>query len=243
MQLYDMFMLGILGITTFYGLRKGMAWQIASIASLVLSYFISLRFADALLPYLDVQPPLNRFVAMLIVYLGTSAGIWIVFRGVSKAIERVQLKEFDHQVGALFGVAKGILLCTVVTFFVVTMSNAGRDTVLQSRSGYYIAWFIHEATPVIPQEARQVLGPYLNTLNNRLDPTQPAQATNTANPVMRLNDPAFQNVVNSVIQEAGRQGLSTANPFTNNNQAPDTAPSVYSPQQPLPPTQPTPRPF
>ena len=36
------------------------------------------------------------------------------------AIDRVKLNEFDRQMGALVGFAKGVLLCIAITFFAVT---------------------------------------------------------------------------------------------------------------------------
>ena len=48
---------------------------------------------------------------MFVLYLLTSLAIWIVFRFISSVIERVKLKEFDRQMGALFGLAKGHSCC------------------------------------------------------------------------------------------------------------------------------------
>ena len=56
--------------------------------------------------------------------------IWLVFRLVSGLIDRVRLKEFDRQMGALFGAAKGVLLCVAITFFAVTLSTQARTAVL-----------------------------------------------------------------------------------------------------------------
>ena len=63
------------------------------------------------------------FIAMLILFLGTSLVVWVVFNLVSEGIDKFKLKEFDHQVGALFGLAKGVLLCVIVTLFVVTLAS------------------------------------------------------------------------------------------------------------------------
>ena len=52
-----------------FGFWKGMAWQIASLASLVVSYFAALRFSEQLAPMFGDQAPLNRFVAMLAIYI------------------------------------------------------------------------------------------------------------------------------------------------------------------------------
>ncbi len=77
MQIYDIVMLVVLAGSIFYGARKGMAWQIASIASLVVSYFASLKFSDQVAPMIKLDPPLNRIAAMLGLYLASSLVIWI----------------------------------------------------------------------------------------------------------------------------------------------------------------------
>ena len=41
MQSYDIFMLAVLVITTIWGLWKGLAWQLASLGSIFLSYFVA----------------------------------------------------------------------------------------------------------------------------------------------------------------------------------------------------------
>src|SRR5688572_3596631 len=113
-------MLLVLVAATIFGFWKGMAWQIASLASLVVSYFAALRFSTQLAPVFGDSAPLNRFVAMLAIYVGTSFIIWTSFRLIAGVIDKVRLESFDRQLGAMFGFAKGVLLCVVITFFAVT---------------------------------------------------------------------------------------------------------------------------
>lgn len=174
MQTYDVFMLAVLVLATLFGAWKGMAWQLASLASLVVSFVVAARFSAELAPHISRQEPWNRFVAMLILYAATSAGIWLAFRVVAGVIDRVRLREFDRQMGAFFGLAKGVLLCLVITFFAVTLSETARQGILATRSGHYIALLIEHATPVLPEEVRNVVGKYLDELDRKLDPaTQP----------------------------------------------------------------------
>jgi membrane protein required for colicin V production len=165
---YDLMMLVLLAVTTLFGLWKGMAWQVASIASLVLSGLVAVRFGPELAPRLSQQEPWNRFLAMLVLFLCTSAAVWLVFQAIARLIDRIHLKEFDRQAGALFGLAKGVLLCLVVTFFAVTLSDGSRQMVLNSASGHYIAVFIRNARPVLPEEVRTLVGGYLDTLEQEL---------------------------------------------------------------------------
>ena len=179
-QPYDILMLAILVLTTLFGAWKGMAWQFASVASFVLSFLVASRCSGLLAPYLSDSAPWNRVLAMLILFVATSAAVWIVFRLVAGLIDKVRLKGFDRQLGALLGVVKGALLCLVITFFAVTLSEAARQKVLLSRSGYYIAKLIDQAGPVLPEEVQGVLGRYIEELDRKLDPNTPAGSPLTA---------------------------------------------------------------
>src|SRR5688500_16676564 len=171
MEWYDLLMIAVLLGTTIFGFLKGMAWQIASLASLVVSYFIALRFSEPLAAtgLFGDEVPWNRFVAMLAIYVATSLVVWLAFRVVSRAIDRVRLQEFDRQIGGLFGLAKGVLLCVAITFFSLTLVPDTRDAILRSRSGHYIALLIARADAVMPPEVHASVDPYLNRLEEELN--------------------------------------------------------------------------
>jgi membrane protein required for colicin V production len=174
---YDFLMLAVLFLSILFGAWKGMAWQLAALASILVSALVAAHFSGPLAPLLSSQVPWNRCIAMLGLYVLTSLAIWVVFRMVAHMIDRVQLKEFDRQLGALFGAAKGLLWCVVITFFAVTLSEPARQTILKTRSGYYIAVMTARATPILPQEVRAVLGKYIEELDRKLDPSTPAGET------------------------------------------------------------------
>jgi len=169
MQGYDLLMIVVLVAAVVWGAWKGFAWQMASLASVVLSYFVALNFrqpvAAILARSVEIKPPLDIFLAMLVLFLGTSLVVWVVFNLVSEIIDKFKLKEFDHQVGALFGLAKGIVLCVLVTLFVVALANEDqRQSVFQSRSGYYIARLIDRADPIMPDELHELIDPVVKNL-------------------------------------------------------------------------------
>ncbi len=112
---------------------------------------------------------------MLAIYVGTSIAVWLAFRLVAGFLDRIKLRDFDHQVGALFGAVKGGLLCVAITFFAVGLSEALRDHILATKSGHYIALVLDKAETVMPKEIHQVLQPYLQKIEDRLDPNQPYQ--------------------------------------------------------------------
>jgi membrane protein required for colicin V production len=171
MQTYDILMLVVLAGTTLFGFWKGMAWQIASLASLVVSYIAALRFSEQLAPMFGESAPLNRFIAMLVIYIATSFIIWTLFRLVSGAIDRVRLESFDRQLGAMFGLAKGVLLCVAITFFAVTLlPPAQGEAIVASQSGRYIVVLLDKSHSVFPPEIHKVVDPYLNKIEEQLNP-------------------------------------------------------------------------
>ncbi len=166
MQTYDMIMLAVLVLTTLFGLWKGLAWQIASLSALFASYLVAYQFRTEVAVWMPVAPPWNQFAAMLLLYVGTSLLIWIAFRWVHELIDQLKLQAFDHQIGALFGFAKGVILCMVITLFAVTLlGDQQRDEIVNSRSGYYIAVLLDKSHAVMPPELSKVLEPYLHQLD------------------------------------------------------------------------------
>ena len=171
MQTYDFLMLAVLIGTAIFGFVKGMAWQIASLASLVVSYFVALKFSPQIAPIFGNTEPWNMYVAMLVIFIACSFAIWLAFRVVAETIDRVKLKEFDRQMGALFGAAKGVLFCVAITFFAVTLLPAeNKEDVLASRSGHYIGVLLTKAESVVPPEFPDAVGRLLHQVNERVNP-------------------------------------------------------------------------
>ncbi|MEO1617153.1 MAG: CvpA family protein [Planctomycetota bacterium] len=162
MEIYDIVMLIVLVGAGLFGLIKGLAWQIASIASIAVSYFVALRFCEPLSQSIVAEPPWNKFLAMLILFVATSLVVWVIFNMVRQTIDRLRLKEFDRQIGGLFGLLKGALYCTLITLFAVTlMGDRIRELVVASKSGHFIAEHLDQTESMIPPELHEVLQPYL----------------------------------------------------------------------------------
>lgn len=162
-------MLIVLCMATIFGAIKGFAWQVASIASVIVSYFVAYRYRMDVAEMIQATPPWNQFLAMLILYVGTSFVIWVGFRLLSGTIDKVRLKEFDRHLGAGFGLVKGLIYCLLITMFALSLLGQNQQrAICQSRSGYYIASALDKGIGILPEEIHQVVGPYLTELDNKL---------------------------------------------------------------------------
>ena len=184
MSIYDILMLIVLGGAIFFGYWKGLAWQVASLASVIVSYIVASNFHGMISPYFSLGEPWDKFAAMLVLFLGTSLLIWVAFGYIRNTIEEMKLKGFDHQVGAVLGAFIGALLCMVITLFAVTLlPDSLQKNVIGSRSGHFIARSINQLTMVVPDEFHAVIDGRLENFNrqfveNNLDPTLPIKLDN-----------------------------------------------------------------
>jgi len=109
---------------------------------------------------------------MLAIYVGTSLAVWLVFRVISGAINAIHLSAFDHQLGLLLGIAKGALVCVVVTFFAVTLAPAYRNQIVASRSGRLVAEIIMRADEILPPNIVEPVQPFVKQFEDQF--RQPA---------------------------------------------------------------------
>lgn len=165
---YDMVMLGILAVAAVIGFFKGFVWQLAWIVGIVVSGFVAIRFGSTVAPYFGQQPPWNRLVAMLVLYAASSVGVGFVFKLISGLIDKVHLSSFDHQLGLVFGAAKGLLMCIVVTFFAVTLAPDYRPQIVGSRSGRILADLIVRADAMLPPDIHELVEPFIRQFEEKL---------------------------------------------------------------------------
>lgn len=184
MHWYDLLMLAILGWSILQGSRKGMAWQLAPIGSLILGYLgaypLSTKWG-AIFP----EATTHKWASMLAAYLVIALVVHLVARIYRGSLERLKISAFDHHLGALFGGVKGALICLMVTFFAVGLTKESRETVLASHSGIAAGTFMRNIEPILPAEVHDFLQPYLPELpaDERwvLQPAEPPKTPSVAN--------------------------------------------------------------
>ena len=175
MVAYDLLMVAVVVLMTLYGSWKGMAWQLASLSAVFVSYLVAYRFRTPVSEMIDASHPWNIFLAMLILYIGCSLVIWLSFRFISHLIDRIKLREFDSQIGALFGCFNGVIVCVLATLFSVTLlGDKTRESIVSSRSGYYIAVLLDKSHTLMPEEIHQVLHPFIEQLDGDMHDLGPS---------------------------------------------------------------------
>ena len=201
LTIYDAVMAGVVVAGMIWGAWRGVTWQLASIASLVLGYMIAQPVSAQLAPHFPGDPVIARSLAMLAAYAGVSGGVFLLAWGLRATLRAMKFEAFDHHLGMLLGGMEGALLGVVATFFVVSLSPTMREPIFSSPSGQIVGNVMNALGPVLPAEAREALAPFIAAAKKAVAtgetvlPLMGNQSTNTnpnTNPVANLIDSAIQ---------------------------------------------------
>jgi membrane protein required for colicin V production len=160
MTAYDAAMAGLIVAGMVWGAWRGVTWQLASIASLVLGYSVSHPLSGPLAAHFPGEPVVARALAMLAVYAAASGGVFLAAWVVRATLRKLQFEAYDRHLGMLLGGVEGAVLGLVVTLFVVSLAPQTRAPIFASPSGKVIGRLMSALGPVLPSEVRDALAPF-----------------------------------------------------------------------------------
>jgi membrane protein required for colicin V production len=167
-SVYDGIMLAIVVYAVIHGAVKGIAWQLAPIASIVLGYLFAVPLSAATAPWFG-EPPLNRVFSLIVMYTLVSLGVYLIARSLRESIEKTKLVEFDRHLGALLGGVKGVLFTTVLTVALLSVSPTAAGFIVKSESHTIASRIVNIVCPLLPQDVHRVIDPYLKPLHDHAD--------------------------------------------------------------------------
>ncbi len=164
MTTYDAVMIGLIVAGMIWGAIRGFAWQLASIASLVLGYLCSQQVSAYIQPYLTQHlpgtPEVQRAVSMLMAYVAISGTIFLAAWSVRATLRKMKFEAFDRHLGMLLGGFEGAMLGLIGTMFVASLAPKTREPIFSSEAGHVVARIMDSAGPALPDEIRKVVTPF-----------------------------------------------------------------------------------
>jgi uncharacterized membrane protein required for colicin V production len=228
MTIYDAVMAGLLVAGMGWGAWRGITWQLASIASLVLGFSVSHPLSAQLAPRFPGEPVVARALAMLAIYVAVSGGVFLVAWIVRSTLRQLKFEAFDRHLGMIIGGLEAALLGMIATLFVVSLAPQTRAPIFASFSGRIVGQAMNLVGPILPGELRDALAPFWdeNAPGDRFadnnETFRPAPLTRPSAPGRRADGgstgksttPNFQDLLEEgesrlgrVIVEAAEKGL------------------------------------
>ncbi len=158
---YDAAMAGAVVAGMIWGAWRGVTWQLASLASLIVGYFASHRLAPELAPHFGSDPVISRSLAMMATYAVVSGGVFLVAWTFRAILRKMKFEAFDRHLGLLLGGCEGAIVGMVATFFVVSLAPQTHDPIYSSSTGKLVASFIDAVGPEFQKETGTALAPFV----------------------------------------------------------------------------------
>ncbi len=159
---YDILVVCILFYFLAKGASRGLIWQLAGIAGILLCVTFAGTASKLIGPHINLAPPANQWAVMFITYLLASFVAFGFARTLNQWIEKLELKEYNRHLGAIFGLVKGALLVLIMTFMIVTFSEKSRGLVKESKAANIAAKVIHQIEPVLPDKLAAAVSRYID---------------------------------------------------------------------------------
>jgi membrane protein required for colicin V production len=160
MNWLDIVLLLILCVSVVTSLRKGLSREIIGLISVVLAILLGIWFygtAGAVF-----EPHLNsvaaaHFAGFVVVFCGVLLLGAVVGAAVGKFLKVTGLSFFDHVLGALFGLARGVLIGIALIMGIMAFSTSGQPpaSVVESRTAPYVVDAARLIASIAPHELRE----------------------------------------------------------------------------------------
>ena len=148
---FDLFVLVVLVLTTFWGGMRGIVSQVTSIFSWLASAYIATHYYTIVAKFMNASYAYYKPLAMIVTFIVSALLIRIASNVIKNMVSLAGLKEFDRQMGAALGLLKGALLCLLVTFVFIVFNGSTRSIVENSNTGPYFAAFISKVQRRLPE--------------------------------------------------------------------------------------------
>ena len=141
MGLVDGIVWGVILLSTLISAVRGIIRECLSLLAWVciaVLFFISLEPLAQYLLHLHLQSPLNWAMAGLLLWLGVSLVMKVFHASVYRIFSTLGLRWLDHLLGALFGLARGVLLAWLIVWGMVLVLGPDHALLTQATTRYWL---------------------------------------------------------------------------------------------------------
>ena len=131
----DIAMLAVIGVSALVGALRGLTFEILSLLGWVAAWFAGVWLGPVLAPHLPIGTPgspLNGIAAFACAFLVVLVLWGLGARAVAALVGKTLLRPLDRLLGAVFGLARGVLvllaLAAIVSFTPASASSAWRES-------------------------------------------------------------------------------------------------------------------
>jgi membrane protein required for colicin V production len=127
MNYLDIIIILLLGVFAFFGLRKGLIIEAATLLGFFVGLYGAFHFSDftanLLVQHVEMDPKYLNVISFAVTFVVLSILVYLLGRLVSRLVKAVHLGFLDKIGGVAFGIAKGVLLCSLALMLLNALQN------------------------------------------------------------------------------------------------------------------------
>lgn len=154
MNYLDIIIIVLLFIFGLGGWRKGLIIEVATLLGLGLGLYGAFHFSDytatELVQWVEIDPKYLTVISFVVTFIVVAVVVNLLGRLLAKAIKNLNLGFIDKIGGFLVGIAKGVLLCSLLAMLINVLNLKGfaKDDVKQESLLYP---YVEQAVPYVYQ--------------------------------------------------------------------------------------------
>lgn len=153
MTVFDLIVLGLIGLSVLLSLTRGIVAEIASLLTWVVAFLLAKWFANdfASIALRKVEPvSLRYFMAFILLFIIFWA-IQYFFRSLlTQAINFIGLGGVNRFAGAIFGVARGVIIVTILVVICAFTDLPASTEWKQAKTAIFFEGLALAAVPYLP---------------------------------------------------------------------------------------------
>ena len=150
MNYLDIIIAIILLVFGFKGLRKGLIIEVVTLLAFGAGIYGAMHFSDFtaehLQDFMEINPKYLNTIAFVLTFIILVVLVNLIGRLVSRVIKSLNLGFFDKLGGFLFGILKGVLLCST---FVLVLNNLQWTGVEEVRQNSFLYPYVEKTVPYL----------------------------------------------------------------------------------------------
>ncbi len=114
---FDLAVIAILLVSLFFGLWRGLFYEVLSLLGWPLAFVLSNMYSEELARHIPIQHEMLRTTGAYALVFVAVMTVWgMLVWGLTKLLRAIGLGQIDRMLGGLFGVFRGVLVVLVVVW-------------------------------------------------------------------------------------------------------------------------------
>ncbi|MDM0043863.1 CvpA family protein [Variovorax dokdonensis] len=160
MSALDWIAVALLGLSVLVGVWRGLLFEVISLCGWIAAFFVAQWFASDLaeiLPMGTPDAPWRYAAAFVLIFVAVAFGIGLLASLIRALVKAVGLRPVDRTLGAVFGLARGVLALLMVAVAVHLFSLEQSAWWRESSSATLLDAALLNAKPALPEKLASYL--------------------------------------------------------------------------------------